>query len=120
MAPRKKKTWKSLPEDLKSLQKEDQIFRFNGFWLYDNDRDRTIAEWIEQQKEAKRDVGGLVKDLIYNEATGGRRSNDEVLEALADLRAMISRGVFSQAGMVNPPKAEDVDDLVSKLKGVPT
>jgi hypothetical protein len=120
MAPKKPKVWQSLPGDLKSLQKDKQRIRFNGFWLYEDERDRTIANWIEEQKEARRDVGNLIKELIYNEAKGERRTDSEIMSALDDLKAMIERGAFTQAGIVNPPKAEDVDDLMGKLRGMGT
>lgn len=116
----RKRAWKSLPDDLKSLQKEGQRIRFNGFWLDEDDRDRVIAQWIEDQKQAGNNVSDLVKGLIYNEATQRRRTNDEIIEMVAEIRDMLRSGTFVQVGNGEPPSADDVDDLLNNLKGMKT
>lgn len=113
-------TWESLPDDLKSLQKKGRRIRFNGFWLYEDDRDRTIARWIEDQKQAGNDVSSMVKELIYNEATETRPTDTEIMARLDEIRDMLRRGSFVQSGAGNLPKAEDVDDLYNSLRGMGT
>lgn len=113
----RKKAWESLPDELKALQKKGQRIRFNGFWLDGNERDRVIAQWIEDHKN---EAGNLVKDMIYNEITEKRPSNDETIRILTEIRDMLRNGTFVQSGTGNPSRAEDVDDLLNSLKRMGT
>lgn len=116
----RKKAWKTLPDDLKSLQKEGERIRFNGFWLDEDDRDRVIAKWIEDQKHSGNNVSELVKNLIYDAATQRRRPNDEVIDMLSEIRDMLRSGTFVQPESGTLPPAEEVDDLLNNLRGMGT
>ena len=48
------------------LKNEGERRRFNGFALTDTERDRVIADWINDQPNAAESIKGL----IYAEATG--------------------------------------------------
>lgn len=63
---RKNPSSRGVPENLKTLARKGKRIRFNGFWLNDTDRDRLIADWLDQTPQS----AAIIKDLIYRSLTG--------------------------------------------------
>jgi hypothetical protein len=63
---RKNPSSRGVPDNLKTLAKRGFRIRFNGFWLNDSERDRAVAQWLDQTPGS----AAIIKDLIFRYITG--------------------------------------------------
>jgi hypothetical protein len=61
-----KRSTRGVPENLRALAEQGERIRFNGFWLGESDRDRVIAQWIDDTPGA----GSVIKAILYAAITG--------------------------------------------------
>lgn len=57
---------RGIPANLRALVAQGQRVRFNGFWLNESDRDRTVADWLDRTPDA----AVTIKELVYRYITG--------------------------------------------------
>lgn len=125
MARRKKSDIpKGLPEKLHNLFIRGERYRFNGFWLDETPKDRSIANWLDRQKENDVDLGEVVKNYLYELSTGEVASGQEkrlreMESVLYQLLDLIKSGVYVRGNSDVDPD-HDVDDLLAKLTGFGT
>lgn len=60
-----KKRSSKVPKQYEALAKAGLRVRFNGFWLGESERDRTVADWIDSTPQA----GTIIKQMIYSLVT---------------------------------------------------
>lgn len=76
---------RGVPENLKALARKGKRIRFNGFWLNDSERDRVIAQWLDETPAS----AAIIKDLIYRSLTGqvsyGAPVQDEYSAEIGDI-----------------------------------
>lgn len=63
---RRKVKLKGIPKQYHDLARQGLMYRYHGFWLGENERDRIVAEWLREQTNAAE----IIKEMIYNRALG--------------------------------------------------
>ena len=67
---KKKPSYKGIPSNLVDLAKDGKRVRYNGFWLGGSERDRIVADWLDEQKQLGFNPAELTKNFLYAVATG--------------------------------------------------
>jgi len=51
-----------IPPNLRPLAAQGLRIRFHGFWLGESERDRIVADWIDDHPNAAETIKGLIHD----------------------------------------------------------
>lgn len=57
---------RGVPENLKALARKGLRIRFNGFWLNESERDRVLAQWLDETPQS----AAIVKEVLYRYVSG--------------------------------------------------
>jgi hypothetical protein len=108
----------SISNELRKLRDEGRRITFGPFRLHNTARDRIIADWIDDAIARKVDLSELVKDFLYQEATGRKNELQLIREQLEEMNLKLKNGAIMNGNGEQVGKVDDASGVLNALLGM--